>query len=168
MRYLPFEEREFKNYTQDVNCPHCVDYLVVYMIQQPPYGEEMAPCPYCERGYRLEFGYGKSRDGKEFRSANPPWGAEGFWRGREVPVPPESRLGYLGQRQPIPEWVHVWAWLRRRGDQRALPQQLPGYQAVHTPGEPVPVFLDNSEYEALLGEWLLAGSPKMNKLPGTA
>lgn len=32
--------------------------------------EEMAPCPYCEKGWHQEF------------QAGAPWGPDGFWKGR--------------------------------------------------------------------------------------
>lgn len=57
----------------------------------PPAGsvyEEMAPCPYCELGFKLEF------------QEKGVWAPDGFWRGRdEVDLIP---LHPTGQPQPLP------------------------------------------------------------------
>jgi len=52
--------------------------------------DEMGPCPYCESGLWLEFGIGRRYDERtkklvEYRNPKPPWGSNGYWRGR-VPV----------------------------------------------------------------------------------
>lgn len=49
--------------------------------------ELYGPCPFCERGFRVEFGVGSRHDGTEYTNPDGgPWGADGFWQGREVPA----------------------------------------------------------------------------------
>lgn len=109
---LPYEARAH-NSTGTEHCEWCVDEgLVVVatrpMTPSPPRNrvrpkhrahlpaprstavEEMGPCPYCEVGFKIEFGVGtrRNRDGSlgEDVVRGGPWGPEGFWRGREVPI----------------------------------------------------------------------------------
>lgn len=67
-----------------------------------------------------------------------------------LPEPPRSTI--------VPEWAHVWWWMRRaKGDDRMLPQQ-------DEHGFAPSVSL--AEYESLLAEWREAGSPTINDLSG--
>lgn len=58
-------------------------------IHEPAEGacyEEMAPCPFCERGYGLEFPAADA-------NVKPPWGIDGFWQGRDIPEIEPMRRG---------------------------------------------------------------------------
>ena len=52
--------------------------------------DEMAPCPFCLKGYAIEF----PPNGKLGR-----WGSEGFWQGQ--PIPP-SLLKHWRENRPLP------------------------------------------------------------------
>jgi hypothetical protein len=73
-------------------CDHCDDSGVAIVGIEVRGGVEYdvaGPCPLCQRGFRLEFGIGAKRtaDGTLVEYENPrggPWGADGFWRGRET------------------------------------------------------------------------------------
>jgi hypothetical protein len=65
-----------QNFTAKTRCPSCDDEAVVLVT------EGAAPCPFCERGFRLEFGLGV-KNGEEYENPEGgPWGKAGFWRGR--------------------------------------------------------------------------------------
>ncbi len=54
------------------------------------YGESYGPCPMCERGGLVEFPVAD----KHGVARRPPWGADGFWRGRMpqlVPLPSRDK-----------------------------------------------------------------------------
>lgn len=60
--------------------------------------ESAAPCPFCEKGFDVEFP----------SSGKGPWGEDGFWRGRK----PEERgvqglYDLQGNRLPLPERVRL-------------------------------------------------------------
>lgn len=72
------------------SCTHCGDDGQVLVATRPPGFEEMAPCPHCVKGYRIEFGFGVKKNQREevidAWHQNPgggPWGRDGFWRGRD-------------------------------------------------------------------------------------
>src|SRR6266542_2243681 len=46
--------------------------------------EEFAPCPYCEKGFAVEFPTANPKSGRPTDAG--PWGKDGYWRGREQPV----------------------------------------------------------------------------------
>lgn len=118
MKPLPKEARN-KNVTGNHPCRWCEDtgYVVVgsrveksaWVMSRkrlnandaiPHEGtfEEYAPCPYCEAGFREEFPVPKA-DNK--RPTKPPWGEEGFWRGRdpmEAEIQPARPHGFV----PLP------------------------------------------------------------------
>ena len=57
----------------------------------------------------------------------------------------------------IPEWVHVWWWIRRfrePRDTRPLPQQVEVADPLRT--------MTTGQYDDLKGEWSLAGAPRIN------
>lgn len=61
-----------------------------------------------------------------------------------------------------PTWVQVWMWARNERvprEQRAFPQQRPGYDSIVQSGDRPPDYLSAAEYEALEAEWREAGSP---------
>ncbi len=60
--------------------------------------EQSAPCPFCEAGFREEFPIPKA-DNK--RPTTPPWGPEGFWRGRD-PMESEIQPAYPKGFAPLP------------------------------------------------------------------
>jgi len=76
-----------------------------------------------------------------------------YGRQREVPDIvdlPEYKRGI-----EAPEWVWVWSWARWKRDpveKRPFPQQAGHVDTTE--------LLTEEEYEALLAEWLEAGSPK--------
>ncbi len=45
--------------------------------------EEMAPCPFCQRGYIFEYPDPKWLAKPE--ATQPPWGLDGYWQGRDIP-----------------------------------------------------------------------------------
>ncbi len=60
--------------------------------------EEYGPCPWCEKGYQIEFGIGHKLDARgqrqEYRNPHPPW-RDGFWKGRPTVVaesPPKHSI----------------------------------------------------------------------------
>lgn len=77
----------------DEHCAHCGDEGVVIVGTETRRGieyEQAGPCPFCARGFRLEFGIGakKAADGTLVEYEKPdggPWGRAGFWRGRDIP-----------------------------------------------------------------------------------
>lgn len=86
--------RRIANKTGSEHCPHCQDDAQLVVGTDSFYGHEVnAPCPFCERGYRLEFGLGAEKvrkpDGstewKPYTNPRPPWGKDGYWQGRELP-----------------------------------------------------------------------------------
>lgn len=94
--------RRRRNFTGSEDCRTCENSAwVVAAVEQRPIQrleggktvvvghhdeETLGPCPHCERGFRLEFGIGKTKDGAEYTNDNGgPWGREGFWRGRAIP-----------------------------------------------------------------------------------
>ena len=71
MNALPLESRT-QNVTGRDRCRWCADEgQVVVQIRSGGY-EETGPCPYCEKGFAVEFPTSKTG----------PWGAEGYWHGR--------------------------------------------------------------------------------------
>ena len=83
------------NLTSKQKCWTCEDGGAVE-IQSVPWpgsdGTMMAPCPYCERGIRLEF------SGR--------WGTDGFWKGESLPeqkIFPELPMARAEQMQRVSE-----------------------------------------------------------------
>jgi hypothetical protein len=67
--------------------------------------DEYGPCPYCRRGFYEEYGDPEHQQNQP--PVEPPWGPEGFWRGRELPE--LQPLGSLAsERVPIPEEARAW------------------------------------------------------------
>lgn len=66
-----------------------------------------------------------------------------------------------GKSTGVPEWVHVWWWIRRirePREERPLPQQQDEHgNPLHNPDH----YLDQVDYDRLRSEWVTAGSPKM-------
>lgn len=117
MKPIPFESRT-KNQTERDFCRWCGnDGVVVAAVRPvtqtawaktraekktrseagatftPPDGavyEEMAPCPYCEVGYKLEF------------QKDSPWFPDGYWRGRDQ-VDLQPLHGKADERAPASE-----------------------------------------------------------------
>jgi hypothetical protein len=87
---MPTSKRRVANKTGEEECERCGDDgTVVASIEIRDDGAEhdvAGPCPNCEKGYAVEFGIGRDRDGLELRAKKPPWGPNGFWRGRVVPA----------------------------------------------------------------------------------
>lgn len=51
--------------------------------------EEMAPCPHCTKGFRVEFGIGVKKNTRDEiidawhpSPSGGPWGRDGYWKGR--------------------------------------------------------------------------------------
>ena len=61
------------------------------------YGEQMAPCPRCERGRQLEFPPSGRGD----------WGHDGFWRGREFDGEPHHQLPWLTLDENRERWKRM-------------------------------------------------------------
>lgn len=124
---LPAQRARVANYTGSETCRRCLDdaRIVVSVRREPVYRytrkgsvvscwtladareqagwaetEEMGPCPLCERGFRLEFGIGRNKDGSEYENPRGgPWGRDGYWRGREAPSDVETAT-------PVPRGSH--------------------------------------------------------------
>lgn len=88
------------NWTADEHCATCADVGTVDLVAERyarhtrPDGTQawvesivVGPCPFCEVGYRFEFGIVNvaTDDGKVDRviPGGGPWGSDGFWRGRD-------------------------------------------------------------------------------------
>lgn len=91
MKPLPKEART-KNVSEHEFCRWCGDsaWVVARLrpavsgywskkrgIQANGWYEELAPCPYCESGYREEFPEPSS---KNPHPSKPPWDSRGYWR----------------------------------------------------------------------------------------
>lgn len=95
----PTREQRTKNISRKEPCRYCDD--TGYVVAQtridtwarPVKGtkeikttsaevEEMGPCPFCERGFFEEFGDPEHQ--QKAPPVKPPWGEEGFWKGRDV------------------------------------------------------------------------------------
>lgn len=92
MKPLPAELRT-QNYSTAAHCGYCLNVGLVitgrYRSPAPehPLHDGYGPCPFCERGFRLEFGLGRTTDGRELQADNPPWGKDGFWQGEVESAP---------------------------------------------------------------------------------
>lgn len=96
MKAIPYEART-KNVDGHDDCRWCASDGYVTVAIRPAAGspvrpeckprtgygayDEMAPCPFCQAGYREEFPV--PRPGNP-RPTKPPWGDDGYWRGRDV------------------------------------------------------------------------------------
>ncbi len=135
----------------------------------PPEGEyygEMVPCPFCVKGFRIEFSVSVKRNSRNEVEdewyVNPrggAWGKAGYWQDRELPArtepPPQGDTS-------IPEWVHVWWWARRYRtppEQRLFPQE--DREIASESGRPG--WLSVAEYLELLMEWKAAGAPRTSQ-----
>ncbi len=81
--------RRISNRTADERCSNCDDEGVFIVGTETRGGSEYdqaGPCPLCENGFRTEYGIGRDKDGREKRSARPPWGPDGYWHGRPFPT----------------------------------------------------------------------------------
>lgn len=77
---FPEERRRVANVTGVESCRTCGDEAMVVV------DDGAVPCPFCERGFGLEFGIGRDANGVEYeRTDGGPWGKSGFWRGRPIP-----------------------------------------------------------------------------------
>lgn len=63
------------NVSSKAHCEWCCDDGYVLVGYNRLGTDEMGPCPYCEKGFAIEFPE-KPRVG--------PWGIEGYWRGRST------------------------------------------------------------------------------------
>ena len=95
MERVPLEAR-IKNRTGKERCRWCAgNGYVVVQTRKPDrvrvagtriqgeastesFHDEMGPCPFCESGFAEEF-----PDTSKDTSIRPPWGEEGFWKGRQ-------------------------------------------------------------------------------------
>lgn len=88
--------RRLANYTGSERCPACDNSAQVIDGTEsrlhPTRPAErvsfdiVAPCPFCERGLRFEFGFGRTKEGREYENPDGgPWGKDGYWRGRKPP-----------------------------------------------------------------------------------
>jgi hypothetical protein len=86
----PVQARRVANRTADEKCEMCGDDGTVIAASEIRDGgveyDVAGPCPRCEKGFSVEFGIGRDRDGFELRAKRPPWGPSGFWRGRPAPA----------------------------------------------------------------------------------
>lgn len=77
---FPQTRRRIANVTATELCATCANDAMVFV------DDGTAPCPFCERGFRLEFGIGRDLHGGEYeRPDGGPWGKDGYWSGREIP-----------------------------------------------------------------------------------
>lgn len=155
------ETRRIDNYSGAAACPHCANSGIVCSAKRqqfkttPDLVEEMAPCPKCEKGGRMEFGLYKDKEGNEEQhKGGGPWGEQGYWRGKMHTFWAELPHGIEdGPREPIPEWVKVWRFARDHGVTSTFPQQA----GCDVPDdEPV---LSMDEYEKMAEAWRRAGAP---------
>jgi hypothetical protein len=82
-------KRRIANKTGEEKCETCSDDGTVVASIEIRDGVEYdvaGPCPQCEKGFAVEFGIGRDRDGLETRAKRAPWGPSGFWRGRPAPA----------------------------------------------------------------------------------
>jgi hypothetical protein len=82
---MPPRRRVANRTTADESCSVCADSGLVVVGTDADGADQAGPCPLCERGYQVEHGLGRDRDGAEIQARRPPWGPGGFWRGREIP-----------------------------------------------------------------------------------
>jgi hypothetical protein len=76
---FPGQRRRVANVTAEERCPACENDAWVE-------GDDgAAPCPCCERGFRLEFGIGRMHGAEFERPEGGPWGKQGYWANREIP-----------------------------------------------------------------------------------
>jgi hypothetical protein len=62
-------------------CHRCEDQGLV-VVGTDHWGDDMAPCPDCRKGFCVEFGYGRapSKHGPVFVQSDwPHWGPQGYW-----------------------------------------------------------------------------------------
>jgi hypothetical protein len=79
------ERRRIANVTEEEHCEHCLDDGVITVGSELRNGVEFdvaGPCARCEKGFRVEYGIGRNKDGTERRAKRPPWGGAGYWRGK--------------------------------------------------------------------------------------
>jgi len=76
----PVKELRVRNISGAQHCLHCcgsgskTGQGWVFVGWSGVGTDQMAPCPHCEAGYEVEY----PERGK------PPWGADGYWRGRSI------------------------------------------------------------------------------------
>jgi hypothetical protein len=71
---------------REEECLTCLDDGVLPVGQGKTGTEEVAPCPWCRRGFMTEYGYGRHKPerGKPyFFQDRAPWGHLGFWNERQ-------------------------------------------------------------------------------------
>ncbi len=107
----------------------------------------------------LRGGVPRGPAAKNEKPTVPPWGGEGYWRGRD---PVElSALFETRHPQPVdapPDWVHVWSWARKMRsprDVRPFPQQAPALEPAD-----LEHMMAVEDYERIEHEWMAAGSPR--------
>jgi len=76
---FPQQRRRVANVTAEEDCVACENDAWVEVD-----GGE-APCPCCERGFRLEFGIGLKNGAEYERPEGGPWGKRGYWADRAIP-----------------------------------------------------------------------------------
>lgn len=131
-----------QNYPEpNPSCVYCLDEGLVDVHQQPHPGSDgmgQAPCPFCARGFRVEFAIGVKRkrnhDGKLGaveddwwpNPAGGPWGKDGYWQGRDTTaIKPRDPVAKVNGR---PDWVIRWTRARKNGDPRLFPEMLCGLE----------------------------------------
>lgn len=111
------------------DCGWCGNDGIVFVGWSRCGTDQMAPCPYCEVGFRAEFG--KRVDG---RGA---WGSDGYWRGRQT-----GGLERLGRYEPLPV-------AENRSRLRALAARVAELtRDLPKPGVVVPAVHDGARREA--------------------
>lgn len=100
--------------------------------------EEMAPCPHCKLGERIEFEL---------------YGAEGYWQGRTTE---HLRTEAQERSEKEPTWVQRWRAARAAGDLRLFPEQYPAL----APHERPQVYFSDDD------AWVQPGEHAGKKSPG--
>jgi hypothetical protein len=111
---VPNESRH-KNVTGEETCRWCADtgYVVVLLrpakaslwaqqrgIQPSGFYEELAPCPYCEAGFREEF---PQPGAKNKHPTSSPWRKDGYWARQSAEFDaPEPQAMYGRPFEPLP------------------------------------------------------------------
>ncbi len=112
-----------RNVTGQETCPWCHDGAQVFVGYSQAGTDQMAPCPKCERGDRLEFARStqeKGRDGKFHetpRRIPDPW-KDGYWQGRPtdgVEAEPDPAPQPLSREQNLKNLKHLTAELAKIG-----------------------------------------------------
>lgn len=126
---MPPEDRT-PNWSEDSLCDWCLNTALVTVsgeVHEGGDGTAQAPCPYCERGWRVEYAIGVRKDSRDkvvdSEHGNPrggPWGLDGYWRGRTSAIELPRRV----ESYEKPAWIDRWRRARLAHDFRPFPEQL--------------------------------------------